>query len=105
MILPKVTGTKLHMKPAKFKLVKSIELLTNFKISWSVFASIPAGIKYMFATECSKPRVTKAVIGTIMAKILSVTVWQAKHNHTAKQIRVLHKIPEVKACIGNKRAS
>ena len=55
------------------------------------------GIKYMFAIECSKPTATKAVIGGIIARILSVVVRALKLNQTARQTRALQKTPSMKA--------
>mmetsp|Transcript_7960 Transcript_7960/g.35153 ORF Transcript_7960/g.35153 Transcript_7960/m.35153 type:complete len:256 (+) Transcript_7960:3399-4166(+) len=47
----------------------------------------------MFATECSKPRVTKAVMGQKMARTLPATDVEAIVPHTARQTSQLHKIP------------
>ena len=40
-----------------------------------VLMSSATGMKYMFATECSKPSATNAAIGGMTARILSVVVW------------------------------
>ena len=55
--------------------------------------SKPTGMKYMFATLCSKPAATNALIGNRIAKILSVVVRAEYVSHTARQTRPLHKMP------------
>lgn len=51
----------------------------------------------MFATECSNPSATKAVIGKTMAMIFPLTVRALSDNHTARQTSVLHSTPRMKA--------
>ena len=46
----------------------------------------------------SNPRATNAVIGNIMAKILSVTDRPLKQSQTAKQTSILQRIPLENAC-------
>ncbi len=55
-------------------------------------------IKYMFATECSKPDATKAIMGKKIAHILPVISVAAILSHTARTTSQLHKIPRTKAC-------
>ena len=63
-------------------------------------SSIPAGMKYMFATECSKPIATKAAIGGTMARIRSVVVRAEYVSQTARQTRPLQRIPRTNAWSG-----
>ncbi len=51
----------------------------------------------MFATECSKPAATKAVIGNTTARILSATVRAAYDIHTARQTSALQRTPSATA--------
>ena len=51
-------------------------------------------MKYMFATECSKPSATNAAIGGMIARILSAVVWAPYVSHTAKHTRALQRSPE-----------
>jgi hypothetical protein len=53
----------------------------------------PMGMKYIFAIECSHPDATNAVIGGMIATILSVVVRALKHNQTARHTRALQKTP------------
>ncbi len=64
----------------------------------SVLMKRPTGMKYMLAMLCSNPAATKAAIGGIMLKILSVVLRALKHNQTARQTRALQKMPRTKAC-------
>jgi len=57
------------------------------------FISIPMGMKYMFATECSNPDATKAVMGKNIAKILPATSRDAIAIQTARQTSQLQPTP------------
>ena len=61
--------------------------------------SRPSGMKYMFATQCSKPAATKALTGRMMARILSVTLRAPSASHTARQTSTLHRIPRKNAWV------
>ena len=72
IILPMVTGTRLFRR--KFETVRSGYIAALLP---AVFQkedpapermSSPIGIKYMLATQCSKPAATKAVIGKMIAE-------------------------------------
>ena len=54
-------------------------------------------MKYMLAMLCSKLAATKAVIGGMMARILSVVVRALKHSQTAMHTSVLHRMPAARA--------
>jgi hypothetical protein len=54
-------------------------------------------MKYMLATLCSKPAATKGDIGNMTAKILSTTLRAARASQTAKQTKMLQRIPLKKA--------
>ena len=58
----------------------------------------------MFATECSKPRTTKATTGSMAAASLSHTVLPALPIHTARQTSTLHRMPRENATTGLKDA-
>ncbi len=51
------------------------------------------GMKYMFATQCSKPEATNAMMGKKMPKIFPTTSWDAIASHTARQTSQLQPIP------------
>ena len=55
------------------------------------------GKKNMLATECSRPTATKAEMGKMMARIFPATSRAAMASHTARQTRMLHKIPRKKS--------
>lgn len=88
MIFPKVTG---------IKLAKNSVMLISPPLS-----NIPNGIKYIFATECSKPSATKAEMGNTIAKTLLATSRAAKQSQTARHTSALHKIPLTNACRGSR---
>ena len=56
------------------------------------------------AIECSKPSVTNPAMGSTMARILSVTVWQANDSQTARQTSRLHSTPRKNACLNDSAA-
>ena len=47
-------------------------------------------MKYILATECSKPQATKAVIGKMIANILSPEVRQLKVSQTGQNSQHKH---------------
>ncbi|MNT55192.1 hypothetical protein D3C72_1924110 [compost metagenome] len=49
------------------------------------------------AIECSKPRLTKAVMGNRMASKRSVRLWPPIASHTARHTSTLHRMPRAKA--------
>ena len=53
----------------------------------------------MFATQCSKPAATKALMGRMMPITLSTTVRAEKPIHTARQTKILHMTPLKKSVI------
>ncbi len=57
----------------------------------------PIGMKYMLAMLCSNPAATNAVIGKMIAAILSTVLRALKVSQTARQTRVLQRIPRVRA--------
>ena len=59
--------------------------------------NIPNGIKNMFATLCSNPMVTNAIIGNHIPKILPMISSDAYAKYTAKQTSQLHPIPLMSA--------
>jgi len=97
-MFPKVTGIKfLTRKPATVKLPSIIDCPA---IPWAAartsscpFNANPIGMKYMFATLCSKPDATNAVIGKITARILSIVLRPLKASQIARQTRTLQRMP------------
>ncbi len=69
-----VTGIRLsttkdpHVRPA------SSNPEAAAKVGSKVLMRSPTGMKYMLATECSNPAATKAVMGKMMAAILSTVL-------------------------------
>ena len=103
MILPSVTGNRF------FKMNPEIDRFPRFgmvfKMSFaavitagSFFSRSPAGMKYILAIECSNPKATNAVMGNRIAKILSVTDRPLKQRYTAKQTKILQRMPLDMAC-------
>lgn len=60
-------------------------------------AKIPAGIKYMLATLCSKPESTKAMMGNHISKNLPAMSFDAIARRIATFTKRLHAIPFIKA--------
>jgi uncharacterized protein (DUF1499 family) len=60
----------------------------------------PSRRKNIFATECSNPQATKALMRNRIARILSVTPRATIQSQTAKQLFTLHKIPRKVTFIG-----
>ena len=60
------------------------------------------GIKYMFATLCSNPDATKAIMGKKMANIFPIVCLAEKAIHTARQTSQLHPIPLANASRNDK---
>ena len=58
----------------------------------------PKGMKNMFATLCSNPMVTNAIIGNQIPRILPMTSSDALANHTAKHTNQLQPIALINAC-------
>jgi len=54
-------------------------------------------MKYILATLCSKPAATKAVMGKMIDRILSVVLRALKVNQTARHTSALHRIPSTSA--------
>ena len=63
----------------------------------SATKNIPNGIKNMFATLCSNPIVTNAIIGNQIAKILPMISSDAHAKYTARQTSQLQPIPLMSA--------
>ena len=65
-MLPMVTGNRFFRRnPEIVRLEKSVPF-SNATMSGLFLSSRPAGMKYMFAIECSNPKATNAVIGKRM---------------------------------------
>jgi len=75
MTFPIVTGRRLSRKKA-YQVRAEVSGKPGVEAIHSVscFRNSPNGMKYMFATLCSKPAATKAPMGGSTARILSVTV-------------------------------
>ena len=58
---------------------------------------MPRGMKNILATLCSKPMVTKAMMGNQQAKILLITSSELIASQTARQTSQLQPIPRRKA--------
>jgi hypothetical protein len=75
-------------------------LIAAQKSAGAVFLTrIPMGIKYMLATQCANPAAKKAVIGKRIERVLSIAVKALKQSQTARQTRVLHRMPRMRASI------
>ena len=101
IIFPRVTGMRLLISIFdQVKFEKSVAVMPIFVQKDAGAPDLiisPTGIKYIFAMQCSKPAATKAVIGKITARILSVVLRALIAIHTAKQTNTLHRIPNTKA--------
>ena len=82
-VLPKVTGRRLFKRKAVHET--------------SAPAKMPAGIMNMFATECSRPNVTKAEMGSQMATALPVASLAIDARYTAIHTSQLQRMPRTKA--------
>ena len=56
-------------------------------------------MKYMLAMQCSNPKATKPLMGQMMARILPVVLRAELQSQTAKQTRVLQRIPRTNASV------
>src|SRR5450830_837289 len=96
MILPIVTGLRLRKNAGQVRPAYAAAL---FPISDHISAgpqacmNRPRGMRYILATECSKPAATKADTGNRMASTLSLVVRAPSDSHSARQTRTLHKMP------------
>ena len=87
--------------PMMFPIVTGIRFVTKKPTSdrpspgipYEAETSIPAGMKYMFATQCSKPQMIKSITGSQRANIFPASSSAAKEHHTAMHTKTLHKIP------------
>ena len=91
-MFPRVTGKRFFSKnPIQFRLlVSSPAWVIN---SGTCFSIIPMGTKNMFATLCSYPLPTNAMIGNIHDSIFPDVFSDEAANHTARQTSQLHAIP------------
>src|SRR3989338_7131444 len=90
MIFPRVTGNRLLSRndPVLRLSIFKLPLASTSaccRRAGSFLTASPAGMKYILAIQCSKPRATNAVIGKRIASILSVTERPLKHSQTARQ--------------------
>ena len=82
------------MNPIQFKLfVPSPWIIYSGKS----FSMIPMGTKNMFATLCSYPLPTNAIIGKTHDRIFPEVFSAEVANHTARQTSQLHAIPRKNA--------
>lgn len=91
-MFPRVTGNRFFsMNPIQFKLVVFRPIwVINPGTSCSI---IPMGTKNMFATLCSYPLPTNAMIGKMHARIFPEVLSAEAAIHTARQTSQLHAIP------------
>lgn len=82
-IFPKVTGKRLSKKKADHVTLAP--------------AKMPAGIINIFATECSRPKVTKAEIGNQMATAFPMVSFAIDAMYTAMHTSQLQRMPRTKA--------
>ena len=82
-----------------FPIVTGIKLciIIVLQVTPGAFKNIPNGMKNMFATLCSNPIHTNAMIGNQIPTILPMISSDALANHTAKHTNQLHQIPLIKA--------
>jgi len=74
-MFPIVTGTRLWARnPVHVRWESPVTGCAAAMKAASLFTKRPNGRKYMFATLCSKPAATNAVIGGTIARILSAVV-------------------------------
>ena len=85
-ILPIVTGKTL------------IKILYKIK-NESVFTNNPIGIKNMFATQCSKPQATKAIIGKKQQNIFEIRSFAINAIIIARTTNILQKKPLIRHSI------
>ena len=79
IIFPIVTGIKFHqMNCAHVTLAPSM---------------MPAGMKYMFATQCSKPEATNAMMGNQMPKNFPIMAFDEKASNIATFTSMLQAMP------------
>merc|ERR1719426_476055 len=62
-------------------------------------ASMPCGIKNMLATECSKPSVMNALMGSQMASSLPPVLWLDMAPHTPRHTSQLQRMALEKATV------
>ena len=86
MMLPIVTGTKLL-------------IIIVLQVTPLAPKNIPNGMKNMFATLCSNPIHTNAMIGNQIPTILPMISSDALANHTAKHTSQLQPIPLIIATV------
>ena len=86
IMFPIVTGSRLPIK----KLPKLIEVEPRRAAS---------RMKSMFAIQCSKPSVTKAITGNQIPNILAIGSLTVVETHIARQTSQLHPIPIIKATL------
>ena len=67
-----------------------------------VLMNSPRGIRYMFATECSKPVVTKAETVNSTVRILSLVVLAPMDSHTAKANQLVAQHAEQESAVEQK---
>ena len=91
-MFPRVTGIRFFsMKPIQFRFaVFSPTCDTNPGTSFSI---IPMGTKNMFATLCSYPLPTNAMIGKMHARIFPDVLSAEAAIHTERHTSQLHAIP------------
>mmetsp|Transcript_16040 Transcript_16040/g.17512 ORF Transcript_16040/g.17512 Transcript_16040/m.17512 type:complete len:220 (+) Transcript_16040:45-704(+) len=82
-VLPRVTGKRLSKRKADHVTLAP--------------AKMPAGMMNMFATECSRPNVTKAEIGSQIATAFPVASFAIDARYTAMHTSQLQRIPRTKA--------
>src|SRR3972149_3973688 len=93
-MLPIVTGSRLSAK--KLPHVSPERAGGDSRESTNASSDLissPIEMKYMFATECSKPAATKAAMGGMTARILSVVVCAPYVSQIARQTSALQSIP------------
>ena len=101
MMLPMVTGNRFENQNAR-QVNRSrfgIDSATDaVKAGSNIFIASAYGMKYILAMLCSKPAATNAVIGKIIAAILSSVLRALKVNQTARHTNPLQRMPSATAC-------
>jgi len=93
-----VTGSRLLMKNALHVRPERSSPVLAAKAGSKSLITKPMGTKYIFATLCSNPAATKAVMGKIIAAILSTVLRALNVSQTARQTRILQSTPRARAC-------
>ena len=95
-ILPRVAILIFRTAFAVFSPSSNCGLVMSSAALGRAFVNMPAGMKNIFATLCSKPMATKAMIGKKMPKILPTMSFAASASTIARQTSQLQRMARKK---------